>query len=114
MRPRTGMLMTKGLRRHSMSVLVHFSIFPLNKGEHLSSYVARAVRIIRDSGLSYQLAAMGTTIEGEWHEVMEVVERCFQVLEADCDRIIINLKMDCKKGPAGRMVEKVQSVEQKL
>jgi uncharacterized protein (TIGR00106 family) len=97
-----------------MSVLVHFSIFPLDKGEHLSSYVARAVRIIRDSGLTYQLGAMGTTIEGEWHEVMEVVERCYRVLETDCDRIVVNMKMDCKKGPAGRMAGKVQSVERKL
>jgi uncharacterized protein (TIGR00106 family) len=97
-----------------MSVLVHFSIFPLDKGEHLSSYVARAVRIIRDSGLPYQLEAMGTTIEGEWTEVMAVVQRCYEVLETDCDRIIINLKMDCKKGSGGRMEEKVQSVERNL
>jgi uncharacterized protein (TIGR00106 family) len=97
-----------------MSVLVHFSIFPLDKGEHLSPYVARAVRIIRDSGLSYQLAAMGTTIEGQWHEVMDVVERCYKALETDCDRIVVNLKMDCKKGPGGQMAGKVQSVERKL
>lgn len=97
-----------------MSVLVHFSIFPLDKGDHLSSYVARAVRVIRDSGLPYQLEAMGTTIEGEWHEVMEVVERCHAALETDCDRVIVNLKMDCKKGPGGRMAGKVQSVKQKL
>jgi uncharacterized protein (TIGR00106 family) len=97
-----------------MSVLVHFSIFPLNKGEHLSNYVARAVRIIRDSGLPYQLEAMGTTIEGEWDEVMAVVERCYRVLETDCDRIVVNIKMDCKKGPAGRMTSKVESVERKL
>lgn len=97
-----------------MSVLVHFSIFPLNKGAHLSQYVARAVRIIRDSGLPYQLAAMGTTIEGEWQEVMSVVERCYRELEGDCDRIVIQMKMDCKKGPAGRMTGKVESVEKKL
>jgi uncharacterized protein (TIGR00106 family) len=97
-----------------MSVLVHFSIFPLDKGEHLSGYVARAIGIIRDSGLPYQLAAMGTTIEGEWEEVMAVVARCHEALKTDCDRIIINLKMDCKKGPGGRMAGKVQSVERKL
>lgn len=97
-----------------MSVLVHFSIFPLDKGEHLSPYVAKAVRVIRDSKLPYQLEAMGTTIEGEWHEVMAVVERCYRVLETDCDRIVINIKMDCKKGSAGRMAGKVQSVEKKL
>ena len=32
-----------------MSVLIDFSIFPVDKGENLSSYVARAVKIIRFS-----------------------------------------------------------------
>lgn len=97
-----------------MSVLVNFSIFPLDKGEHLSPYVARAVRIIRDSGLPYQLESMGTTMEGEWSEVMDVVNRCYAELATDCDRIIVNLKADSKKGPGGRMAEKVKSVERKL
>jgi uncharacterized protein (TIGR00106 family) len=97
-----------------MSVLVHFSIFPLDRGEHLSSYVAKAVRVIRESGLPYQLEAMGTTIEGEWKEVMAVVERCYETLKTESDRIVIHMKMDCKKGPGGRMAGKVASVEQKL
>ena len=35
-----------------MSVIVEFSIFPIDKGESLSPYVARALKIIQDSGLS--------------------------------------------------------------
>lgn len=97
-----------------MSVLVHFSIFPMDKGVHLSPYVARAVRIIRDSGLPYELGAMGTIIEGEWAPVMDVVERCYRALETDCDRVLINMKVDCKKGPAGRITGKVAAVERKL
>lgn len=97
-----------------MSTLVHFSIFPVDKGEHLSSYVARAVRIIRDSGLSYQLDSMGTTIEGEWPMVMDVVDRCFEALKKDCNRIIVNMKADYKKDGDDRMTIKVKSVEEKL
>lgn len=97
-----------------MSTLVHFSIFPVDKGEHLSGYVARAVRIIHDSGLDYQMDSMGTTIEGEWQTVMEVVTRCFEALENDCNRIIVNVKADYKKGGDGRMKAKVASVKEKL
>jgi uncharacterized protein YqgV (UPF0045/DUF77 family) len=43
-----------------------FSIFPLEKGANLSPHVARAIRIMRDSGLPYSLGAVGTGIEGEW------------------------------------------------
>ena len=97
-----------------MSTIVHFSIFPVDKGEHLSSYVARAVKIIRESGLSYRMDSMGTTIEGEWPMVMAVVTRCFDALKEDCGRIIVNLKADYKNGQEGRMAAKVASVEEKL
>ena len=97
-----------------MSTLVHFSIFPVDKGEHLSSYVARAVSIIRESGLSYRLDSMGTTIEGEWPMVMDVVNRCFETLKIDCNRIIVNMKADYKNDGDGRMTAKVASVEEKL
>ena len=97
-----------------MSTLVHFSIFPIDKGEHLSGYVARAVSIIRDSGLSYRMDSMGTTIEGEWPMVMDVVTRCFEALEKDCSRIVVNMKADYRKGMDGRMAAKVASVEEKL
>ena len=97
-----------------MSTIVHLSIFPVDKGEHLSPYVARAVRIIRESGLSYHLGAMGTTIEGEWPAVMDVVHRCFVELQKDCGRIIVNLKADYKEDADNRMAGKVASVKEKM
>ncbi len=97
-----------------MGTLVHFSIFPLDKGRHLSTHVARAVRIIKESGLRYEMGAMGTTIEGEWAAVMAVVHRCFEALESDCDRIIVNLKADYKKHATDMLGEKVRSVSEKL
>ncbi len=97
-----------------MSTIVHLSMFPVDKGEHLSAYVARAVRIIRESGLPYQLGPMGTTIEGEWQEIMDVVARCIDEMKIDCNRIIVNLKADYKKDSQNRMAAKVKSVEEKL
>lgn len=97
-----------------MSTIVHLSIFPVDKGEHLSKYVARALRIIRDSGLPFQLGAMGTSIEGDWEDVMAVVTRCFDELKNDCNRIVINLKADYKGDGTQRMVSKVASVEEKM
>ena len=97
-----------------MSVIVEFSIFPMDKGESLSPYVARALKIIQDSGLPYELNPMGTCVEGEWNEVMSLVDRCFQALEKDCNRINLSLKADYRKGLSGRMKRKVASVGQKL
>ncbi len=97
-----------------MSTIVEFSIFPLDKGESLSPYVARALKLIQDSGLPFELNPMGTCVEGEWQEVMALVNRCFQALEKDCNRINLSLKADYRKGPTGRMKSKVASVREKL
>ena len=69
-------------------VLLEMSMFPLDKGESLSPYVARSLEIIDASGLDYRLGAMGTTLEGPFDEVMGVVKRCFEAMAADCDRIV--------------------------
>ena len=97
-----------------MSVIVDFSLFPLDKGESLSPYVARSIKIIQESGLPYEFRAMGTSIEGEWEEVMAVVNRCVETMQQDCNRIVLNLKADFRKGPSGRLQRKVESVKEKL
>ena len=97
-----------------MSVIVDFSMFPLDKGESLSPYVARSIRIIRESGLPHEFRAMGTSIEGEWDEVMAVVNRCFEAMRADCGRVSLSLKADYREGPPGRLQRKVESVLEKI
>ena len=97
-----------------MSVLINFSIFPLDKGESVSQYVARAVKIIKDSTLHYKLGPMGTSIEGEWDEVMMAVTRCFEELTEDCDRIYFTITGDYRKKGKDRIAAKVESVEEKL
>ncbi|MDZ4164416.1 MAG: MTH1187 family thiamine-binding protein [Smithellaceae bacterium] len=97
-----------------MSVIVELSIFPMDKGSSLSPYVSRAVRIVKESGLPYQLGPMGTCIEGEWAEVMAVVNKCLEELKKDSSRIIINMRADYQAGKNGRLEGKVRSVEEKL
>ncbi len=97
-----------------MSVLINFSIFPLDKGESVSQYVARTLKIIKDRGLPYKLGPMGTSIEGEWDEVMMAVTRCFEELTKDCDRIYFTIAGDYRKKGKDRITAKVESVEEKL
>lgn len=101
-------------KEDTMSVIVEFSIFPMDKGVSLSPYVARALKIIQDCGLPYELNPMGTCVEGEWNEVMALVDQCFQELHKDSDRVYLALKADYRKGPPGRLKGKVESVKEKL
>ena len=97
-----------------MSVLIHFSLFPTDKGTSVSPYVAKSLRIIRESGLPYKLGPMSTAVEGEWDEVMAVVESCFKELRKDCSRIYMTLQMDYREGAVNRIEGKIKSVEEKL
>lgn len=93
-----------------MSALIDFSIFPVDKGESVSPYVTRVVTIIRDSGLQYKIGPMGTTIEGEWDELIDVVTRCFKELKEDCGRIYMSVKVDYREHGSNRITSKVKSV----
>ena len=94
-------------------VLLEFSMYPTDKGASVSDYVKRSLEIIDDSGLPYRLGPMGTCLEGEWAEVMAVVTRCFERMSRDCDRIAVNLKVDYRRGPGGRLERKVATVKAK-
>ncbi len=95
-------------------VLLEFSMSPFGKGESLSPYVSRILNVVDKSGVSYKLTPMGTILEGEWAEVMEVVTNCYKELEKDCNRISTNIRIDYRKGSASRMQQKIKSIESKL
>ena len=97
-----------------MSVLINLAIFPSDKGESVSPYVARVIKIVKESGLIYKFGPMSTCIEGEWDEVMAVVKNCFEELKKDCGRIYLSMNVDYRKDLSARIVSKVKSVEEKL
>ncbi|WP_163328024.1 MTH1187 family thiamine-binding protein [Desulfurobacterium thermolithotrophum] len=98
-----------------MSVLVEFAMFPTDKGESVSSYVTRIIKMIDESGIPYKLTPMGTIFETEtMDEALELIKKAYQQLEADCNRVYSVVKFDIRKGKSGRMVQKIKSVESKL
>lgn len=97
-----------------MSILVEFSIVPLGKGASVSPVVARVLRIVAESGISYKANPMGTVLEGEWDRVMGIIKECHQEAMKDADRAVTSIKIDDRKGPGERIGKKLESVEQKL
>jgi uncharacterized protein (TIGR00106 family) len=95
-------------------IVCEFSIVPLGAGESLSRHVAECVRIVKESGLPYQLTPMGTILEGEWDEVMEVIARCHRAMRARFRRVLTTIRIDDREAPPGRLAAKVRSVEEKL
>lgn len=95
-------------------LLAEFSIWPMDKGESVGPYVARALDIVDRSGLPYKLGPLGTCIEGEWPAVMAVIQQCYEELAKDSNRIACSVKMDWRRGQSGRLESKVKTVEATL
>lgn len=97
-----------------MSVLVQFSVVPLGQGASVSPAVAKALRIVAESGLAYKATPMGTVLEGEWDAVMAVVKLCHHEVLKSSERVLTSVSIDDRKGLDGRIDKKIASVEQKL
>lgn len=95
-----------------MSVLVEFSIFPLDKGISLSEFVSKAVKAIKDSGVEYKLTAMGTIFEtANTVSAFELIEKAYQSLANDSDRVYATIKMDINRKKDHALNSKIESVE---
>jgi uncharacterized protein (TIGR00106 family) len=97
-----------------MSAVIEFAIFPTDKGESKSRYVARVIDMIKASGVEYIFTPMGTIIETESvEEGLEIVKRAYEILQVDCNRVYSTIKIDYRVGE-NRLKKKVASVESKL
>jgi uncharacterized protein (TIGR00106 family) len=98
-----------------MSVVIEFAIFPTDKGESKSRYVAKVIEMIKDSGVNYIFTPMGTIIETDSvKEGLDIVNRAYEILQADCNRIYSTIKIDYRAGYKNRLEQKVKSVKSKL
>jgi uncharacterized protein (TIGR00106 family) len=99
-----------------MSVLMEFAMFPTSKtGNSSSPYVSRIIEMIRDSGFSYQLTAMGTIVETYTiEEALSLVQKAYSTLEPDCERVYSTVKFDIRKGRINGLQQKIESVESKI
>ena len=97
-------------------MIVAFSISPASGDDSggVSAAVSEAVRVVRDSGLRYEVNAMFTNLEGEWDDVMAVVKRAVDVVAARSPRVGLVLKADIRPGYTGQLQAKVDRVEERL
>ncbi len=97
-----------------MSILVEFSVVPLGAGVSISPQIAKVLKIVSASGISYKANPMGTVLEGEWDTVMGVIKKCHDAVMSDSERALTTITIDDRKGKEARIEKKLESVEQKL
>ena len=85
-------------------MLLAFSVSPATTDDpdgSVSEAVARAVRVVRDSGLPNETTSMFTTLEGEWDECMAVVKAACEAVAEVSPRVGLVLKADIRPGWTG-------------
>ena len=98
-----------------MSVLVEFAMFPTDKGESVSAYVSRVVEMFQKGKIPYRLTPMGTVFETETlPEALGLIEKAYEKLAPDCQRVYATAKFDIRQGASGRMERKIASIEKKI
>ncbi len=98
-----------------MHVIVDLCVVPLGVGVSVSKYVARCQQILEEAGLKTRLHAYGTNIEGEYDQVFAAIRRCHEEIhEAGAPRISTTIKLGTRTDRLQTMVDKLNSVEEKL
>ena len=98
-----------------MQVIAELTVVPIGVGTSLSEYVAVCEEILDEAGLTVQLHANGTNIEGEWDTVFSAIRRCHEKIHTlGAPRIHTSIKVGTRIDREQTMADKVQSVESKL
>ena len=98
-----------------MKAIAEFTIIPIGAGVSLSKYVAACENVLAQTGLTYELHANGTNLEGEWDTVMDAIKACHERLhEMGVPRISTVINVGTRTDRDQHMTDKVQSVREKL
>jgi uncharacterized protein (TIGR00106 family) len=96
--------------------IAEVSIVPIGTADtSVSEYVVSAVQELKKSGLKFRLTPMGTIIEGDIKDVMDVVIRMHETpFNKAVKRVYTTIKIDDRRDKDVEMIDKVKSVEKKL
>ncbi len=96
--------------------VVFVSITPLGTGTpSVSRYVAGCERILRESGLTHELTAMGTIIEGDLDAILGVIRRMHESpFGQGAVRVSTQIKIDDRRDKEHTIAGKMRSVQEKL
>lgn len=98
-----------------MNVIMDLCVVPLGVGLSVSKYVAACHEIINEAGLTSELHAYGTNIEGDYDTVFQVVKKCHEKIhEMGAPRITTTIKLGTRTDRDQTMEDKVKSVQEKL
>ncbi|WEJ59454.1 MTH1187 family thiamine-binding protein [Devosia sp. FJ2-5-3] len=91
-----------------MKIIADLCIVPMGVGPSVSTYIREVRDILATTGLTYEMHANGTNIEGEMAEVSAAVEACCERLHAmGVERIFCTMHFSTRTDKPQTMADKL-------
>ena len=93
-------------------MLGELRVTPIGAPEAFARIVADITRVVSEGDLQYRVHAMGTTVEGELDQILDLVRRCHLEVRKHSDRALIELSIDDRAGAEGELVRSVERIRE--
>jgi uncharacterized protein (TIGR00106 family) len=92
-------------------MIVDVSVVPIGTAtSSVSRYVREALKIIRQSGLKYELGPMGTSLEGDWDQIFSTIRQIHDAcIKMGAVRLLTTIKIDDRRDKKQTMQDKVKA-----
>jgi uncharacterized protein (TIGR00106 family) len=96
--------------------IIEITIIPVGTGStSASEFVAEAYKIVKNSGLSFELTPTATVIEGDIVKLFELARKVHESpFKKDVKRVITTIKIDDRRDKPTSIKYKKKSVMEKL
>lgn len=96
--------------------IIEITIIPVGTGStSASEFVAEAYKIVKNSGLSFELIPTATVIDGDIDRLFELARKVHELpFRKDVKRVITTIKIDDRRDKPASMKYKKKSVMEKL
>lgn len=91
------------------TVNIALQVLPTSKEKDIYLIVDEAIKIIAESGLKYKVCPFETVIEGEYSEVMQIVEKAQDACyKAGADSLMTYIKIQSHKEKEVKIEDKME------
>ena len=81
----------------------------------VGSYIADCVKVLKEMGARFEVNAMGTIIDGEMDEIVNIVKKMHEIpFEKGVQRVVTTVTIDDRKDKRVTAREKLASVMKRL
>ena len=96
--------------------IAEINIIPIGtKTPSLSQYIAKALEVLEEEKVKYELTSMGTIVEGDLDEILALAKKMHRAaFSEEVLRVVTTIKLDERRDKPLTTKGKIKAVEEKM